>query len=186
MLKLFPRALLLVCTVTAVFLASPAFAQEEFAAEEAIRTAPDLMPLLMRWLHIFAAIVLLGGTIFLRAIVIPATRKGLPEDTAKTVRAVIHARWRKVVPWLILAFLVSGSYNYLAVTRHAHGSGSPYHMLFGIKVLLSLAVFALASMLISTRPGPSKIREHSAKWLLVLIALAVSVVLVAGYLKLMP
>ena len=181
MLKPFPRALLVVGGTAAVFLACPAFAQEEPAG-----TAPDLIPLLMRWLHIFAAIVLLGGTIFLRAIVIPAVRKGLPEDTAKTVRAVIHARWRKVVPWLILAFLVSGFYNYLAVTRHAHGSGSPYHMLFGIKFLLSLAVFGLVSVLISGRPGPSKIRENADKWLLLLMALAVAVVLVAGYMKMLP
>ena len=63
----------------------------------------------------------------------------------------------------------------MSVTRHLHTSDSLYHMLFGIKFLLSLAVFALASMLTSGRAWSARIRASADQWSLVLLGLAIAV-----------
>ena len=158
---------------------------EALAAEETAAAAPMGLKLLMRWMHILSACGMLGGTFFLRFVVMPAVGASVGAEEAQSLRSAFAARWRKIVPLFILAFLVSGFYNYLFVTRHMHTDDPTYHMLFGIKFLLSLAIFALASILISGRDKPSKIREKAKGWLLVVLALGTAVVLIAGYMKVM-
>jgi uncharacterized membrane protein len=140
----------------------------------------------MRWLHIGAAMMMVGGTIFLRAVLVPAARNTLSPEEGKTLREAVAKRWKKFVPWLIIAFVVSGLYNYIAVTRHDHPTDSPYHLLFVAKFFLAMLVFTLAMTLLSSESWSAKIRAKADKWLVVLLALAAAVVGIAGYLKVMP
>ncbi len=178
---MFIRVLVCLALLSFLFFAALALAQE--AGEAA--AAPLGMKLLMRWMHILAAITLLGGSIFMWAVILPVTGKALEPEQAQALRAAIVGRWRKFVPWLIIAFIVSGLYNYLKVTRHLHPLDSPYHMFFAIKFLLAMVVFALAMTITSPEAWAAKIRAKADKWLLLLLGLGVAIVLLAGYMKVM-
>jgi hypothetical protein len=58
-----------------------------------------------------------------------------------------------------------------------------YHPLFGIKFLLALAIFFLASMLAGRSQGTQKFRDHAARWLTVSLVLATLVVAISGILR---
>jgi hypothetical protein len=94
-----------------------------------------IIPYLARYVHIASAITLLGGMFFAAIAWLPALRdQGLSD--------AIAARFR---PWFLAAMvglLLSGFYNYY---RHVELKDVPkmYHMVFGIKFLLALHVFAV-------------------------------------------
>lgn len=156
-------------------------------AAEAGQLAPNaIAPLALasRWAHILAAAVMLGGAVFLRFVLMPSVTEAFgPEGHAK-LRPVLMPRWKRIVHVCIALFLVSGFYNYIVVTAPKHPGDALYHALFGVKFLLALAVFALASMIVSTREKVNPIRRKTPLWLAVTIALAVAVVLIGGVMKL--
>lgn len=137
----------------------------------------ELIAVLSRWVHVGTAIVLLGGSVFQRFVVMPSART-LPEEEHKQLRERIMMRWKKFVMGGITLLIITGFYNYLS-TKHA----GPYHMLMGIKILLAFGVFFLASALTGRSAGLEPIRQNAGKWLGVLIALAAVVVAIGGYLR---
>ena len=145
-----------------------------------------MLPLVMRWIHILSAIVALGGSIFIRFVLMPSAQQVLDDETHAKLRATITRRWMKFVHTCILLFLISGFYNYLVVQRPIHDGQAIYHMLFGIKFLLALVVFALAVALTSLKPWSEKLRANSKFWLLLLIALALVIVGISGVMKFVP
>ena len=145
-----------------------------------------LLPLVMRWLHILAAITAVGGSLFMWLVLIPSAGRALDDAAHTHLRQEIRARWQRIVHTCILLFLVSGFYNYFAVTRHLHDGQALYHALFGVKFLLALGVFALALLLTSSRSATASIRARNRLWLGVLLVLAVAVVLMSGYMRAMP
>ena len=138
--------------------------------------------MLMRWTHILTAVVVVGGSVFMRLVLLPAAAMTLDESAHGALRAAILSRWRKVVHAGILLFLVSGLYNYLFVTRFQHEAPS-YHMLFGIKFLLAFPVFFLALVLSSSKPYAAWFQRNLPLWSGVMILLAVVVVMLGGYMK---
>lgn len=142
--------------------------------------------LIMRWAHIFAAVIAVGGAIFLRFVLMPSAQASLDDAAHARLRSALIGRWQKFVHTCVLLFLVSGFYNYLAITRFEHEGQPLYHMLFGIKFLLALAVFALAVALTSLKSWSEKLRSNSRMWLVVLVALAAAVILVSGYMRALP
>lgn len=156
------------------------------AAETAASTAhTGMVPLVMRWTHILAAIVMLGGGVFLRFVLLPAAEETLDADTHARLRAAVRGRWMKWVSALILLFLLSGFYNYLFVTRFAHQGNPQYHMLFGIKFLLSMVVFFLAMVLVGRSGLAQRLQANNRVWLAVLVVLGGAVVLLGGYMRLL-
>ena len=145
-----------------------------------------LLPLIMRWIHILSAIVALGGSIFARFVLMPSAQQVLDDKAHAELRAAVTKRWMKFVHTCILLFLVSGFYNFIAIQAPDHKGQSIYHMLFGIKFLLALAVFALAVALTSLKPWSEKLRANARFWLGLLIALAIVVVGISGYMRAIP
>jgi uncharacterized membrane protein len=138
-----------------------------------------------RWLHVGSAIVLFGGTLFQYMVLMPAAKE-LSTDERTKLHEHVMARWRKIVGMTIGLLALTGFYNYLAVTGPAHGnlpSRGQYHMLMGIKILLSMGVFFIASALIGRSPAFEAIRAQRRKWMTVTIFLAAAIVAIAGYLK---
>lgn len=175
------RTALLTLSILAIPLVS--IAQDETGATAVAATG--IVPLLMRWLHIFGAIFLLGGSFYLRAVLMPAAHEVLDDETHGKLREKVMGNWRKYLHVLILILLVSGLYNFLAVTRFAHDGQPQYHMMFGIKFLLAIAVFGLASMLAGTKSVSQKLQQNSKLWLGITIAMGVAIVMIAGYMKMM-
>lgn len=146
----------------------------------------EIVPLLMRWLHVLSAIVAVGGAFFMLAVLRPSANAVLPEAQHDALRGAVRGRWQRVVHITILLFLISGFYNYLVLMRPQHVDQPLYHALFGIKFLLALAVFTLAIALTSSKDWSARMRSNSGTWLGLLVALAVTVVLISGAMRALP
>ncbi len=141
-----------------------------------------VVDVLSRWAHIGAAIVLIGGAVFTRFVLMPAAA-GLQESEHDALRERIMGRWRKFVMAGILVLLVSGFYNYIKVAIPAHKGDGLYHGLMGTKILLAFGAFFLASVLAGRSPKFEHLRENSSRWLVVLILITATIVAIGGYLK---
>ncbi|MBA4031056.1 MAG: hypothetical protein C0478_09210 [Planctomyces sp.] len=141
----------------------------------------EALDILSRWTHIGTAVVIVGGSVFLRFVVLPVASK-LPEDQHLALRSAIISRWKMFIHVGILLFLVSGFYNYFqAMPKH---KGQPiYHALIGTKILLALVVFALSSILVGRSGLAEKLRTRSAFWLTVVIVIATVIIGISGYVK---
>ena len=115
----------------------------------------DIIALVSRWTHIFAAAVVVGGFAFWRFVVYPAMSTLAEADQTK-MRERIAANLR---PWAltsIVLLVLSGSYNFFRVV--SSGVDTTYHMAFGLKFLLALHVFGMLFVL-STPPSGDPVRD---------------------------
>ena len=140
-----------------------------------------LVDVLSRWTHVGTAIVILGGSVFLRYVLMPSARV-LEANQHDQLRDQLMSRWKKFVMIGIALFLVSGFYNYFRAMP-VHKGDKLYHPLIGTKILLSLGVFFLASVLVGRSPKFEKMREQRGKWLAVTILLSALVVGMGGAAK---
>src|SRR5262249_1670489 len=137
---------------------------------------------LFRWLHVGTAIVLLGGSVFMRFVLMPAAEK-LPSDAHETLRGHILSVWKVFVHVGVTLLLASGLYNYIAVTLPQHRGDGLYHALMGIKILLALAVFFPAEALVGRAPAFEGMRQKRKLWLGVVVLLGALIVAISGFLK---
>ncbi|HEV7999047.1 MAG TPA: hypothetical protein VGP63_04145, partial [Planctomycetaceae bacterium] len=119
-----------------------------------------------RWIHVSTAIVLIGGTVFMRYVLTPSAEQISPAEHDR-LRELIMATWRRVVRGGILLFLLTGFYNYLVVALPQHPHDKQYHMLMGIKILAALGVFFLAEALVGRSAALAPMRQNRKTWLLV-------------------
>ncbi|SFI74829.1 hypothetical protein [Planctomicrobium piriforme] len=135
-----------------------------------------------RVLHILGAIVLFGGAVFIRYLLMPAAST-LPEDQHEQLRERIFKRWRKWLGILIGILIFTGFYNFLWVQIPLHKGDKIYHMLMGIKILLAFWVFFMASALAGRAKAFAGIRHNAKFWLTLNILCATAIVAIAGFLK---
>jgi uncharacterized membrane protein len=145
----------------------------------------QFLDILSRWTHVGTAIVIVGGSVFLRFVVMP-TAAELPDDEHQMFRERILARWRKFTGAGIGLFLLSGFYNYLVVAMPYHKGDKLYSALLGIKMLLAFIVFFLASALAGRSAKFEPLRQNAAKWLAITILLAAVIIGISGFLKFRP
>jgi uncharacterized membrane protein len=129
--------------------------------------------LLARWTHILSVVTLAGGILFLRLVLLPATGAGPGE--------AVNRRFGMVVRVCATLLLLSGGYTFWRV--NARDPGSTYHALFGVKVMLALGVFFLASVLVGRARAFEAMRRNLGTWLFLTVLLVVGVVLVSGLLR---
>ncbi|RLT16866.1 MAG: hypothetical protein DWI27_07785 [Planctomycetota bacterium] len=147
--------------------------------------------LLLRWAHVLAAIVAMGGLVFARFALLPALSE-LDASTRDRVHERIRRHW---LPWVIGAItllLASGLANFLLFNARVKGEEwaggqwmreTNYHALFGAKFLMALVAFYLASALVGRGAGTQWVRNDRAKWLSVTIGLTLGVVLLSGWMR---
>ena len=154
---------------------------------------PEIMSQLylaaLRWAHILAAMVAVGGLFYARFGLLPAMQV-LDEENRERLHDGIRKRW---LPWVIGAItllLASGLANFLLFNDAARAwddgtwmKQTKYHALFGVKFLLALAVFYFASGLVGRGEGTAWIRANRGKWLSVTLLLAVGVVMISGWMR---
>lgn len=133
-----------------------------------------------RWLHVSTAAVTVGGIFFLR-VVLPVAAKTLPTEGATQVIARSMRVFKRVTHTAILLLLLSGSYNawvnwsrYAAMTPRGLGDG-----LFGLHLLLALAVFGLSLWLMAGK----QLKESWQSGLTTTLALLLLTIASAGVLK---
>ncbi len=142
----------------------------------------DGLNVLSRFLHVFGAIVLLGGAVFTRFVLLPSTTTVLTGEEHDKLRQAVGQRWAKFVHLGIGLLLLTGFYNYLIAPTPAD-VWKLYHPLVGTKILLALAVFFIASGLAGRTNAFAGMRAKAGLWLIVLILLGATIVGVSGFLK---
>jgi uncharacterized membrane protein len=141
-----------------------------------------VLDLLARFAHIGAAIVLLGGAVYTRFVLMPAAKE-LPQDQHDALRARLRATWSRVVSIGILLLLVSGFYNFIVNSIPQHKGDGLYHGLMGTKIILAFVVFFLASVLSGRSPKFESWRQQPKKYLTILILLASITAGIGSFLK---
>lgn len=141
--------------------------------------------LILRYMHILGAIALMGGTLFMRFALRPAV---MTLDTG--ARAVLHEqvrrRWSKVVMLATLLLLASGIANLALAGRYEYKpvmEGMSYHMVVGIKLLLSLPIFFIAAILMGRTSLAQRMQANAELWLSINLMLALLMVLIGGMLR---
>ncbi len=152
--------------------------------------AIDYLTLILRLLHLFAAFTAVGGAIFIRFALLPSM--GELDPAARTdLHDRVRRRWAKIVGIAIGTLLVSGLVNYILFIRTFKTWDeawldvyrSPYHMFFGIKFLLALGMFFLASALAGKAAGLQKLRDNARFWINMNLVLAIALVVVSGLMR---
>jgi uncharacterized membrane protein len=136
---------------------------------------------LSRWVHVGTAIVLLGGTFYIRFVLMPAAKQ-LPDAEHEQLKELVAARWKRFVHAGILLLILTGFYNYFQATPAA-AFRKQYHMLVGIKILLAFAVFFVGSALVGRSKAFAGMRQKAPLWMGVILLLGAVIVGISGYLK---
>jgi uncharacterized membrane protein len=141
----------------------------------------DVISILSRWTHIGTAIVLVGGTCFLRFVLGPAAAQ-LPDAEHAKLKELVMKTWKKFVHVGIVLFIVSGFYNYLT-QMPLHRGQKLYHPLIGTKILLAFAIFFIASALVGRSKSFEGMRKNGKFWQMIIILFAAVIVGISGYAK---
>ncbi|PHY01961.1 MAG: hypothetical protein CK530_06655 [Planctomycetaceae bacterium] len=151
----------------------------------------DPTTLLLRWAHVLAAVIAMGGLVFARFGLLPALTN-FDSATRENIHESIRRRW---LPWVIgsiTVLLASGLANFLLFSSRVKAEGwnegewmrqTGYHALFGAKFLLALVVFYFASALVGRGAGTQWVRNNRSTWLSVTLGLALAVVLLSGWMR---
>jgi len=137
----------------------------------------DVVSLISRWLHIIPAIVLVGGTLFIRFVLYGPFRE---QGASDNLREDVRKRWSRLVMISILLLLVSGLYN-AAMKAIGYELDMLYNSLLLIKIVLSLIIFYLISVLSGRSARAKRFRERDEYWLNIICILMLLVVMIAGY-----
>jgi uncharacterized membrane protein len=148
---------------------------------------PDPILLILRYMHILGAIMLMGGTIFMRFGLAPVVA-GLDDATKASLHQQVRARWSKLVMISSGLLLVSGIANLALASRFTYEGalGEKYHMIVGIKFLLAIPIFLIASFLSGRSSTAQKFQAQATTWMNLNLALALVMVLIGGALKFVP
>lgn len=144
-------------------------------------SAVNAVDLVSRWFHVGTAIVLLGGTAYIRFVLLPAASQ-LPDEHHQKLKELTVARWKRFVHGGILLLLLTGFYNYFRA-EPADAFRKQYHMLVGIKILLALVLFGVASGLVGRSAAFARMRETPKRFLGLAVLLGAIIVAISGYLR---
>jgi len=144
-----------------------------------------IFPALIRWIHILSAITAIGGTIFLRLVLHPSAVATLEADQHQPLRERIAKRWRMVLHACIGLLIATGIYN-LTRMLPVHKGQAMYHGVFGLKLILAMAIFFVAIALSGSNPAFAGMRKNAPKWMTLNIVLAVVLVLLSAILNNLP
>jgi uncharacterized membrane protein len=138
-----------------------------------------------RLMHILAAIMAGGGTLFMRLGLAPAAAK-LNDEEHGRLREAVRDAWARWVHLSIAFLLISGLYNIAMLESKQQipkDISGIYHALFGVKFLLAFGIFFIASMLAGKSEGARKFRQNARKWLTINASLIVVLVCISGALR---
>jgi len=133
---------------------------------------PEALNVFMRWLHLSSVATLIGGMIFGRLVMTPATGALAPE-TCASLDERAAAAFRPLVAVGVAGLLISGIYNVLSSPGHT----VKYHMFLGIKLLLVMHVFAVAWLVVQPN-HPRRARLMTGAFLS-----GLCIILISAYLR---
>lgn len=119
--------------------------------------------LISRVLHTASAAVILGGLVYLKYVIAPLAQGSDDRD-----EAIYHGRrsaWARLVMIATTFLLLSGFFNLYTILVSSEDLPPAYHMLFGVKFLLAMFVFFVASGTAGASPLAVNMRANLDKWL---------------------
>ena len=132
----------------------------------------DAITALARWLHISSVAALIGGVLYARFVMNPASGT-LPPDARAGLENHAGRRFRPILFTAIALLVLSGTYNFVYKSPRT----VLYHALFGIKILLALHVFVVTIL----ATGPNNPRR--ARQMLGVAISGVVIILISAFLK---
>ncbi|MBL8880051.1 MAG: hypothetical protein JNG88_13100 [Phycisphaerales bacterium] len=136
---------------------------------------------LIRIVHIFAA-VMVGGAAFYQLIAVRPALLELDEASRQKAWHGIARRWFGMVITLLVVLLATGLYNFIAIRVPAlrgKPSAGLYHALFGVKFLAVLAAFHAATVLSLPGARGDRWRARGGFWL-PFLGLMITIAIVLG------
>lgn len=115
----------------------------------------------------------------MRVSLVPAANE---ENASAELREAIRKRWAKIVGPCILFLLVTGLYNAVMKIMDLELT-SVYHTLVLVKLGIGLVIFFLVSLLNGRSEKAQKFRQNETRYLNIICALMLVLVLAAGYMK---
>ncbi|MFH0792985.1 MAG: CopD family protein [bacterium] len=140
-----------------------------------------MLPAINQWIHLTAAVVGLGGVVFIRLILFPVLQATDP-DTAKSLQPRITARFVPVL-WLCLTLLLlTGPYNiHILADRGFDNLPSAYlHALLAKLVLVVILFFSAA---VATFPMFARFKSKRPALLLLNVVLGILILLLSAFLR---
>ena len=132
---------------------------------------PDVLSVIMRWLHISSVVVLIGGVLYARFILAPVLQS-LAAEQQETLGDSLAARYRSLMLLIILLLTATGLYNMIMNINR----GALYQSILGIKLLLVLHVFAVGILIVKPK-NPKRTRQMTGLVISGLVIIAISAVL---------
>ena len=121
-------------------------------------TALEIILLIIRWAHALAAVFWIGGSLFLLLAARPALRRAADPAAAGILGRALAAEFRPLVRTAIGVLLITGVI--LTAQRiTSDAAGLAYTIALAVKIVLSLAAFAIAWTMPSRRTESAGIRS---------------------------
>jgi uncharacterized membrane protein len=140
-----------------------------------------LIDVISRIVHVSTAIALVGGSVFMVFVLLPAAKQ-LSDEQHERLRGLVNKTWKRYVHVGILLFLVTGFYNYFQ-QMPLHKKDGLYHGLIGTKIILAFVIFFIASVLVGRSEKFEWMRAGREKWLKIIVLLAAIIVAMSGFVK---
>lgn len=140
-----------------------------------------LINVISRIVHVSTAIALVGGSVFMVFVLLPAAKQ-LTDEQHQRLRELVNKTWKRYIHVGILLFLVTGFYNYFQQMPF-HKKDGLYHGLIGTKIILAFVIFFIASVLVGRSPAFEWMRTGREKWLKIVVLLAAIIVAMSGFVK---
>lgn len=138
--------------------------------------------LLLRWSHVLPAVLLAGGTWYMALALRPVV-SDLEDAQQAAFKEALRRRWSRYVMLCSGLLLLSGLVVLVRMAITYEFPQGYYHAVGGIKFLLALVVFFIASLLTGRSENAQKFRESEGKWLKLNAVLALTIVLMGGLLR---
>jgi len=139
-----------------------------------------------RWIHLTAAVVLVGGVLYARYIQWPAADSTLTPPQQQDQQIQINNRWRVAVA-VASAFLVaSGFYQVMAIALPKAGGLPAYQFLLGGKIVIALVLFFLVGVTAGRSSALAAMRQRVHLWLSLAGGLGLLILLISAVLRYLP
>ena len=138
----------------------------------------SVLDILMRYLHLVSACLAVGGAFFMRFL-LPVGTRDLDPEKKEYVLLRSRRAFKMVVHPAMLGFIVSGIYNSIRLFPQYKANPPVLHGLWGVHILLALAIFTISIILLKGVEPP---RNHRT-WMKINVVLMLLTILVAGSLK---
>ena len=132
----------------------------------------EALNVIMHWLHISSVVTLVGGLLYARLAMTPASETFAPE-AREALGERAAAAFRPLAIAAITGLLVSGLYNILSSPGHT----VRYHIVLGIKLVLVAHVFAVALLIVQPK-NPRRVRLMTGAFLS-----GLAIILISAYLR---